>query len=55
MAGDPKGARILVGLGIDAISVTTARFAKVKLALRDVTTDECRGIAREALLGPVAA
>jgi phosphoenolpyruvate-protein kinase (PTS system EI component) len=49
MAGDGHGARILVGLGVDAISVATARFAKVKLALRDVTIDDCRGVAREAL------
>lgn len=49
MAGDPEGARILVGLGVDAISVATARFAKVKLSLRDVGLDDCRGIAREAL------
>jgi phosphoenolpyruvate-protein kinase (PTS system EI component) len=49
LAGDPHGARILVGLGVDAISVATARFAKVKLSLRDVTIDDCRGVAREAL------
>ena len=49
LAGDPHGARILVGLGVDAISVATARFAKVKLSLRDATLDECRGVAREAL------
>jgi phosphoenolpyruvate-protein kinase (PTS system EI component) len=49
MAGDPHGARILVGLGVDAISVATARFAKVKLSLHDVTIDDCRGVAREAL------
>ena len=45
MAGDPHGARILVGLGVDAISVATARFAKVKLALHDVTREDCRGVA----------
>ena len=49
LAGDPSGARILVGLGVDAISVATARFAKVKLSLRNVTRDDCRDIAREAL------
>jgi multiphosphoryl transfer protein len=49
LAGDPHGARILVGLGVDAISVATGRFTKVKLALRDVTLDDCRGIAREAM------
>jgi phosphoenolpyruvate-protein kinase (PTS system EI component) len=49
MAGDPHGARILVGLGVDSISVATARFAKIKLSLRDVTIDDCRGVARQAL------
>ncbi len=49
LAGDTQGARILVGLGVDAISVSTAHFSKVKLSLRDVTMDECRGMAREAL------
>jgi phosphoenolpyruvate-protein kinase (PTS system EI component) len=49
MAGDGHGARILVGLGVDAISVATALFAKVKLSLREVTIDDCRGVAREAL------
>jgi phosphocarrier protein FPr len=49
MAGDPHGARILVGLGVDAISVAAVRFAKVKSSLRDVTSDDCRGVAREAL------
>jgi phosphoenolpyruvate-protein kinase (PTS system EI component) len=49
IAGDSRGARILVGLGVDAISVATARFAKVKRSLRDVTIDDCRGAARDAL------
>ena len=37
IAGDPHGARVLVGMGVDAISVATARFAKVKLSLHEVT------------------
>jgi phosphoenolpyruvate-protein kinase (PTS system EI component) len=49
MAGDPYGARILVGLGVDAISVATSRFARVKLSLRSVSIDDCRRIAQEAL------
>ena len=49
LAADPHGARILVGLGVDAISVATALFAKVKLSLRDVTLEDCRRLAREAL------
>ncbi len=49
IAGDSRGARILAGLGVDAISVATARFANVKLSLRDVTMDDCREEARDAL------
>jgi phosphoenolpyruvate-protein kinase (PTS system EI component) len=49
MASDPHGARILVGLRIDTISVSTARFAKVKLSLRDATLAGCQSVAREAL------
>jgi len=49
MAGEPHSARILVGLGVDAISVAIGRFAKVKLSFRDVTIDDCRGVALEAL------
>jgi phosphoenolpyruvate-protein kinase (PTS system EI component) len=49
MAGEPHVARILVGLGVDSISVAPGRIAKVKLALRDVTMDDCRAVAREAM------
>jgi phosphocarrier protein FPr len=49
MASEPHSARILVGLGVDAISVATGHFAKVKLSFRDVTIDDCRGVAFEAL------
>ena len=49
MASEPHSARILVGLGVDAISVAIGRFAKVKLSFRDVTIDDCRGVALEAL------
>jgi len=49
LAGDPHSARILVGLGVDAISVAAVRFAKVKSSLRDATMDDCRAVAREAM------
>jgi phosphoenolpyruvate-protein kinase (PTS system EI component) len=49
LARDPHSARILVGLGVDAISVASVHFAKVKISLRDVTMEDCRGVAREAL------
>ena len=49
MAGEPHSARILVGLGVNAISVAIGRFAKVKLSFRDVSIEDCRGVASEAL------
>lgn len=49
MAGEPHSARILVGLGVNAISVAPGRFAKVKLSFRDVSIEDCRGVASEAL------
>jgi phosphoenolpyruvate-protein kinase (PTS system EI component) len=49
MASDPNGARILVGLGVQVLSVATGRFAKTKLSLRDVSLEDCRDVAREAL------
>ncbi len=50
MAGDPHGSRVLVGLGVGALSVATARFAKAKLSLRDVSIEDCRAVAHEALI-----
>jgi multiphosphoryl transfer protein len=49
MAGDPQGARLLVGLGVDTLSVATARLASVKASLRDLTLDDCRRVLRETL------
>jgi multiphosphoryl transfer protein len=49
IAGDPRGACILVGLGVDILSVAPVRFAKTKVSLSDTTIDDCRAVAREAL------
>jgi phosphoenolpyruvate-protein kinase (PTS system EI component) len=49
MAGDPHGARLLVGLGVDTLSVATGRLANVKLSLRDVTLDDCRRVLGQTL------
>ena len=49
LAADRRGARILAGLGADAISVSTARFARTKLSLGEVTLGDCREAARAAL------
>src|ERR1035438_8436673 len=42
LAGNPHSAQILVGLGVDALSVAAVRFARVKFSLRDVTINDCR-------------
>jgi len=49
LAGDPHGARVLVGLGVDALSVAPARFAPLKLALAGVTREDCRTSLRSHL------
>jgi phosphoenolpyruvate-protein kinase (PTS system EI component) len=49
MAGEPHGARLLVGLGVDTLSVATARLANVKLSLRDVTLEDCRRVLQKTL------
>jgi phosphoenolpyruvate-protein kinase (PTS system EI component) len=49
MAGDDRGAVILVGLGVDALSVAPSRFAKIRRVLRATTRERCRDAAREAL------
>jgi phosphoenolpyruvate-protein kinase (PTS system EI component) len=49
LASDPHFARILVGLGVDTLSIATGRFAKVKLSLRDLSIDDCRDVASAAL------
>jgi phosphotransferase system HPr (HPr) family protein len=48
VAADPRGARILIGLGVDALSVAPPRLADTVRALEHATLDECRLLAREA-------
>jgi len=49
VAADPNGARILIGLGVDGLSVAAAKFSTVKLSLADATLEACRAAATEAL------
>ena len=46
MAGDDLGARILVGLGVDALSVAPSRVAPIRLLLAGTTRGECEQLAR---------
>jgi len=52
VAADPRGARILIGLGVDALSIAPARFSSLKLALTDVNLEDCRAAAQTALGEP---
>jgi phosphocarrier protein FPr/phosphocarrier protein len=49
MAGEPDGALILVGLGVDAISVAPSRLAIVRSALAAASPESSRAAARAAM------
>ena len=52
MAGDPLNAVLLVGLGVDELSMSSFDLPRVKAAIRGVTLGEARDVAREALAQP---
>lgn len=54
MAGDPQNALLLLGLGVDELSVSTYDVPRVKAAIRAVRMDVLRGAANEALACPSA-
>jgi phosphotransferase system enzyme I (PtsP) len=49
MAGDPAGALVLLGMGVDALSMSPASFGRVKLVIRAFTSQRARALADEAL------
>ena len=49
MAGDPLAAVILVGLGFNELSMSSAALASVKRALEAFNLLECRQLATKAL------
>jgi phosphoenolpyruvate-protein kinase (PTS system EI component) len=49
MAGEPSGALILAGLGVDAISVAPSRWADVRRALASASPAACEAAARRAM------
>ncbi|HZU83958.1 MAG TPA: HPr family phosphocarrier protein [Polyangiaceae bacterium] len=51
IAADPPGARVFVGLGVDALSVATSRFAELARGLSNATREECRAAAAASLSG----
>jgi len=54
MAGDPMTAVLLVGMGVDELSMTSFDLPRVKAAIRSVRRSDAESIAREALLQPSA-
>jgi phosphotransferase system enzyme I (PtsI) len=54
MAGDPVTAVLLVGMGVDELSMTSFDLPRVKAAIRGVRLSDAEAIARDALLQPSA-
>jgi len=55
MAGDPHTAALLVGLGVDELSVSCYDLPRVKAAIRSIRADAARSVAEAALAAPSAA
>jgi phosphotransferase system enzyme I (PtsP) len=49
LAGDPAGALLLLGMGVDALSMSPAVLARVKLVIRSFTLQRARSLLEEAL------
>jgi phosphotransferase system enzyme I (PtsP) len=49
MAGDPAGALLLLGMGVDSLSMSPALLAQVKRAIRCFSRDRARRLADTAL------
>ncbi len=54
MAGDPRVAVLLLGLGVDELSVSCFDLPRVKAAIRSVTQAEARSLAEQAMALPSA-
>jgi len=55
LAGDPKGALILVGLGVKELSVARPSIPAIKAVLRQHTLAELQALAQKALACATAA
>jgi phosphotransferase system enzyme I (PtsI) len=54
MAGDPRHAVLLIGLGVDELSASCWDLPRIKAALRSVTLAQAQDIAEQALAMPSA-
>jgi phosphotransferase system enzyme I (PtsP) len=50
LAGDPAGALLLLGMGVDALSMSPAVLARVKLVIRSFTLQRARSLLEKALM-----
>jgi phosphoenolpyruvate-protein kinase (PTS system EI component) len=55
LASDPVAAPLLVGLGVNELSVVPSAIPELKAKLRALHLDECRALAERALDAPSAA
>jgi phosphotransferase system enzyme I (PtsI) len=55
MAGDPRHAVLLLGLGVDELSMSAFDLPRVKAAIRSVRADTAEALAKEALACSTAA
>ncbi|MCL4561525.1 MAG: phosphoenolpyruvate--protein phosphotransferase, partial [Chloroflexi bacterium] len=49
VAGDPKGAILLMGLGVTELSLSIPSVAAIKARLRNISVSEARSLAKQAL------
>jgi phosphocarrier protein FPr len=49
LGGDPEATAILIGLGVDELSLNPAGIPRIKSILRDLTMDQARALAERAL------
>ena len=49
MSGDPASALLLIGLGVDSLSMTPSSLPRVKWTIRSFTMQQARGLADKAL------
>ncbi len=49
MAGDPVSALLLIGLGVDSLSMTPSSLPRIKWTIRSFTMQQARGLADKAL------
>lgn len=50
LAGEPDAAPLLIGLGLDELSMNTGRIPEVKSAVRKLSADACRYLTEKALV-----